>query len=171
MSQFVSAMRGVAIAALVGGVAWTCPATATADSNSAALAGMLSKGYNTSNCNAGALDQDDRGRGVLAGYECGNNPLPGGPAKAAFALFDNANDTAKGFKDLVSDLTLTPCAPGAQAPDVWHFKNSPDTPAGTVACGTGNGAVLLWTNDHNHMVGMVSGSDPKALYRWWLANG
>ena len=84
MSQFVSALRALAVAALVGGYAWTCPATATADSNSAALAGMLSKGYSTSNCNPGDLDQDDRRTGILAGYECGQNSLPGGPVKAMY---------------------------------------------------------------------------------------
>ena len=97
MSQFVSALRALAVAALVGGYAWMCPATATADSNSAALAGMLSKGYSTSNCNPSDPDQDDEAHGILASYECGQNSLPGGPVKAMYALFDNSSDTAKGF--------------------------------------------------------------------------
>jgi hypothetical protein len=166
MSQLVSAMRAVATAALVGGYAWTCPATATADSNSAALAGMLSKGYSASNC------KPDQVEGALAAYKCGQNTLPGGPVKAAYLLYGNPSDTAEGFKGLASDLTLAPCEPGASAPDSWHYQSSPDTPAGKVACGTsGDVAGVVWTNDQNHMAALVAGSDAKSLRQWWLANG
>jgi hypothetical protein len=165
MSQFVSAMRAVAIAALVGGYGWTCPATATADSSDT-LAGMLSKGYSTSNCKPDQVD------GALAAYQCGQNPLSGGPTRAAYVLYGNPTDTSEGFKGLSSDLTLTPCAPGASAPDTWHFQSSPDTPVGTVACGTsGSVAGVVWTNDQNHLAALVAGADAKSLYQWWLANG
>lgn len=170
MSRSVSILRGLATATLVGGCALSCPATATADSNSAALAGMLSKGYDTSNCQAGDLDQDDKAKGILAAYECGQNSATDGPAKAAYVLFDSASDTAKGFEELTGDFTATPCA--ADAPDTWHYQSSPDTPAGKVACGKGaksNG--VIWTNDKNHMVGAISGSDVKSLYQWWLKVG
>lgn len=170
MSKFVSALPAVAAAALVGGSAWISPATATADPNSSALAGMLSKGYSTSNCQPGDLDQDDRSKGILAGYECQQNTLSGGPTKGAYVLFDNPSDTSKGFQELKGDLSVVPCA--SDDPDTWHYTSSPDTPAGKVACGTGNkGSGVIWTNDKNHMVGAVLGSDIKSLYQWWLTNG
>lgn len=172
MFQFVSALRAVSVAALVGGYAWTCPATATADPNSDALVGMLSKGYSTSNCNLGNLDQKDNERGILAGYECGQNSLAGGPSKGFYVLFDNPSDAAKGFQELSSNLNMAPCTPGASTPDTWHYQSSPGTPAGKVACGRGdNGPGLTWTNDQNHMVGAITGSDVQSLYQWWLANG
>jgi len=165
MSQFVSAMRAVAVAALVGGYAWTCPATATADSNSAALAKMLSKGYSTSNCKP--ITAGD----ALAAYDCGKNSLPGGPTEGEYFLFDNSNDTSAAFQRGIHDLTLTPCAPGASAPDTWHGDNSGT--GGQVGCGTGddNQPVMVWTNDANYMVAVVGGSDAKSLSQWWQTNG
>jgi hypothetical protein len=172
MAKFVSVAPALAAVALVGGYAWTCPATATADPNSTALAGMLSKGYSTSNCHLGDLDQDDRSKGILAGYDCGQNSLSGGPTKAAYVLFDNSSDTSSGFQELSGDLTnrQVPCA--SDDPDTWHYDSSPNTTAGKVFCGAGSkGSGVIWTNDQNHMVGAVFGSDISSLYRWWLTNG
>jgi hypothetical protein len=100
------------------------------------------------------------------------NSLPGGPIKGFYVLFDNSADAAKGFGELSGDLTMAPCTPGASTPDTWHNQSSPDTPAGKVACGSGaTGPGLTWTNDQNHMVGAITGSDVMSLYQWWLANG
>jgi hypothetical protein len=166
MSEFTSAMRAaVATAALIGGYAWTCPATATADSNSAALAKMLSKGYTTSNCTPNS------GSGGLVAFKCGQNPLPGGPMEGEYTLYGNSSDTAAGFRGGVSTLTVAPCASGDPAPGTWHYDSSPNTSAGQVACGTiGIVAMVVWTNDQNHMLGMVGGSDPASLYQWWQAD-
>jgi serine/threonine kinase PknH len=166
MSQLVSAMRAVATAALVGGCAWVCPATAAADPHGDALAGMLSKGYNPANCRL------DPNGGGLAAYKCGQNPLPNGPESAGYILFGNAADTSGGFNGAVSTLAMTPCSSGDPTPDTWHYDNSPNTPAGAAACGTvKNGAMVIWTNDQNHMVGMVGGTDQASLYQWWKSNG
>jgi serine/threonine kinase PknH len=179
MSQFTSAMRAAAaVAALIGGYAWTCPATATADSNSATLAGMLAKGYSTSNCKAVAPDQDDQANGVLAGYECEQNSMPGGPSKGVYSLFDNSKDTSSGFKLAISQGiqsnggTPAPCVSGGQAPDTWNRSDSPDTPAGQIVCAGGSGgALLIWSNEAKHMVAMIAGADLTSLYQWWSANG
>jgi len=61
MSQLVAAMRVVATAALAGGYAWTGLATAAADANIDALAGMLSKRYYPANCTV-----DSKGGGLAA---------------------------------------------------------------------------------------------------------
>src|ERR1700761_2109811 len=165
MSQLVSAMRVGAATALVGGYAWIGLATAAADTNSDALAGMLSKGYNPANCSL-----DPKGGG-LAAYKCGQNPLANGPASAEYILFGNSADTSGGFNGGVGDLAMTPCSSGDPMPDTWHYTNSPNTPAGAVACGTtNNAAMVIWTNDKNHMVGIVGGTDQAALYQWWKAN-
>jgi hypothetical protein len=170
MSEFVSALRAVAIAALVGGYAWTCPATASADSNSAALAGMLSKGYSTSNCKS--IDERDpelQSRGILANYDCGSNPLPGGPTKAVYMLFDTSNETANWFTKFTSTLTAIPCA--SDDPHSWHKPNSPDSTGGKLACGGGSTVAFVWTNDQNRMGAILIGADAKSLYQWWRTNG
>jgi hypothetical protein len=169
MSQFVSAMRAVATGALVAGYAWIGPATAAADPNSDALAKMLSQGYTTSNCTT-----TQGTSGVLAVYQCGQNPLPNGPTKAVYFLFDNAGDTSAGFQGAIADLAVTPCKSGDPAPDTWSFDNSSNSTAGQVACGTGktdHKPGLVWTNDQNHMVGGITGSDVASLYQWWQTNG
>jgi hypothetical protein len=166
MSQLVSAVRFVTAAALVGGYAWIGSATAAADSNSDALAGMLSQGYNPSNCTL------DSSGGGLAAFKCGQNPLAGGPISAEYILFGNSADTSGGFQGGTSKLAMIPCSSGDPAPDTWHYTNSPNTPAGAVACGTSNdAAMVIWTNDANHMVGIVGGTDQNSLYKWWKANG
>ena len=166
MSQFVSAMRAVATGALIGGYAWISPATAAADPNSAALAGMLSQGYTASNCTPDSVS------GGLAALKCGQNTLPNGPASAEYILYGNSDDTSAGFQGGISKLTVTPCKSGDPAPDTWHFDSSPNTSAGEVACGkNGNAAMVVWTNDQNHMVGIVGGSDQASLYKWWQTDG
>ena len=166
MSQFVKAMRAIATTALVGGYGWIGVATAAADAHSDALAGMLSKGYNPANCTV-----DSKGGG-LAAYKCGQNPLANGPASAEYILYGNSADTSGGFNGGVGTLAMTPCSSGDPMPDTWHFKSSPNTSAGAVACGTSNGAAMvIWTNDQNHMVGMIGGTDQDALYQWWETNG
>jgi serine/threonine kinase PknH len=166
MSPFISGMRAVAIAALVGGYAWMCPATAIADSNSDALLGMLSKGYSPSNC------KTDQVAGALAALKCGRNSLPNGPASAEYILYGNSNDVSAGFQGGSSTLALAACKPGDPSPDTWHYDSSPDTAAGQVACGTNdNVPEVVWTNYKNHMVGIIGGSDASSLYKWWEDNG
>jgi serine/threonine kinase PknH len=168
MSLFIRGARAVATAALVGGYAWMCPATAAADPNSDALAGMLSQGYNTSNCTPDTVS------GGLAAYKCGLNPMPNGPTRAAYILYSNSDDTAAGFRGASGTVTLTPCKPGDPSPDAWNYNNSPNTSAGQIACGTAsedNVAMVVWTNDANHMVGIVGGGDQAGLYKWWQAYG
>lgn len=166
MSRSASILRGLATAALVSGCAWMCPAIATADSNSATLAGLLSKGYSASNC------KTDQVEGALAAYKCGQNASSVGPVRAIYLLYGSSSDTAEGFKGLASDLSLVSCGSGAPTTDTWHYESSPDTPAGNVACGTSdNVAGVVWTNDKNHMAALVAGSDVKSLYQWWKSNG
>jgi hypothetical protein len=161
MPRFIGAARTVAIAALVGGYALTCPATATADPNSDTLANMLSKGYSTSNCKShDETDPELQSRGILANYECGQNPLPGGPVKAAYFLFDNSNDAANWFAKFTSTMTTTPCA--SDDPHTWA--------AGKLACGGSQTVAYAWTNDQTHMGALLFGADAKSLYQWWLAN-
>ena len=172
MSQSVGATRAAAAAALVVGCAWTCPATATADSNSDALAKMLSKGYTTSNCKShDPTDPELQSRGILAAYDCGS--LPDGPAKAVYMLFDSSNDAADWFAKLTSTWTVTPCS--SDDPHSWHKPNSPDSTAGKLACGNGkvggSPVAFAWTNDQNHMGALLIGADSKSLYQWWLRNG
>jgi hypothetical protein len=169
MSQFVSATRAVAATAvLVGGYAWVGTATAAADANSDALAKMLSQGYTTSNCSPSQLS------GALAAYQCGQNPLPNGPTKGMYMLFGNSSDTSSGFQGASSDFNVAPCQSGDPAPDTWNFDNSPNTTAGQIACGTGktnNLPGLVWTNDQNHMVAALVGTNAASLYQWWQTNG
>jgi hypothetical protein len=164
MSQFKSATRAVALAALVSGYGWMCPATATADSNSAALAKLLSKGYDTSNCTAKTVSD------ALAEFECGQNSMSGGPTTALYVLYDDPSGAAGGFKELASTLSLVPCASGATVPQTWNDDSS----SGKVECGTKSGAAgVVWTNDQNNMAALVASpaSDAKSLYQWWVHNG
>jgi hypothetical protein len=166
MSYFVNAARAAAGASLVCGFAWLGPATATADTNSETLAGLLSKGYSTSNCNVEQVE------GTLAAYKCGKNTDSGGPLSAEYLLYGSSGDTANAFKGGTSALVLASCSSGQPAAaTTWHYKSSPDTPAGQVACGTSdNVPEVVWTNDQKHMFAVVAASDT-SLYQWWAANG
>src|ERR1700761_1301323 len=128
MSPFVTGMRAVATAALVGGYAWMAPATAAPDPNTTALAGMLSQGYTTSNC------KPDTGSGGLAALKCGQNSMPNGPVSAEYILYGNSKDTTAGFQGGTSSMTLSPCQSGDPAPDTWSSDNSNNTTAGQIAC-------------------------------------
>ena len=168
MSYFVNAARAVAAGSLVGGFAWMGPATATADPNSDALAGMLSKGYSTSNCTPAKV----KDAVTLARYKCGKNSDPSGPLSAEYLLYGNTSDTSNAFKGAISTLALTACSSGQPAPTTWHYQTTPDTPAGQVACGTGdNVPEVIWTNDQKHMLGITAGSDIASLHQWWVTNG
>lgn len=167
MFKFMSVAPAVASAALVCGYAWVDPAIAAADPGSSSLAGMMSKGYTTSNCTPNQVP------GAVAAYKCGQNPLPNGPLSGVFMLFSDSATTNAGFKGGTSNLTQIPCESGdSPAPDSWHYDSSPNTPAGQVVCVTdSNVPMVIWTNDQNHMVGIVGGSEVNSLYKWWLTNG
>jgi hypothetical protein len=169
MSYFVNAARTVAAASLVGGFACLGPATATADPSDA-LAGMLSKGYSPSNCE---LYQPGRS-GELAEYECANNADPSGPGRAVYWLFANTSGPADAFEVVNSTVVLTACPNNGPSPTTWHYDNTPDTPAGQLACAKTYGAPeVVWTQNENHMAAFILGghwSDVAPLYQWWTTN-
>jgi hypothetical protein len=162
MSYFVNAARTAGAASLVGGFACLGPATATADPNSDALAGMLSKGYSTSNC------KPDQIAGALAGYSCGNNPDPSGPRGANYYLYANTSGTADAFKSATSTLALTACPDNGPSPTTWQ--------AGQLACGKSKDfpvPMVVWTQNEKRMNAFIlggHGSDVAPLYQWWQTN-
>lgn len=166
MSHLTIALRAATAAALVSSSVCLGTATAAADPTDT-LAGLLSKGYNTSNCSSQSPPS-----GVSAVLQCGQNSDPSGPVFAKYLLFNNASDLASSFTNSIGSDTLTNCG-DAKSPTVWHQGSSTDS-AGQVACGTYQGqAEVIWTTDAKTVMSLIRGSngDTAALYQWWRANG
>ncbi len=175
MSHRTNAWRLTATAALVGIIAVTGSAAATADpagtgnrSDINTLAASLSKGYGLNNCTAENITG-----GELAALTCGQSPDPSGPVQAKYLLFSNGDEMAGSFKTSIGEDVLTGCGDSVQSPTAWH-QGSSSTNAGRVACGTyQNAAEIIWTNDAKNVLSYIRGSntDANALYQWWRPNG
>ncbi|QLL08103.1 serine/threonine protein kinase [Mycobacterium vicinigordonae] len=172
MTHRAIALRGFSAAALVSGFGCFGAASASADPTDA-FAGVLSKGYNSSNCSAQAVSEvQSVFPTVQSILLCGQNSDSSGPSGAKYFLFPNSSDMSSAFTKLVGGDTLTNCG-DAKSPTTWHQGSSNDS-AGQVACGTDDGkAEVIWTVDAKNVLAFVraSNGDTAALYKWWQANG
>jgi hypothetical protein len=133
------------------------------------LATSLSKGYGLNNCQPVAADKLTGL--VLAELECGQSPDPSGPASAIYRLLPHADALASDFKNMIQDMSMTPCSPDStQSPGTWQQGQA----GGQRACGTQKDvATIIWTTDGKNVLAAVrsSNTDMNALHQWWLSNG
>jgi serine/threonine protein kinase len=148
----------------------TAPRTTDAGDPSgfdAQLMALIPAGYPTSVCEKAVPPAP----GALATVDCRQSTQPGGPAAARYSIFANKNDLDQQFDGSIKeDEELLRC-PGADldSPTTWHYKSTPDTVAGSIACGTYQGnADIVWTQDDDLLLADVQSGNMDDLHNWWL---
>jgi serine/threonine-protein kinase len=133
----------------------------------AQLMALISPGYPTSVCEKAIPPAP----GALATVDCRKSAQPGGPAAARYSIFANAETLAQQFDSSIKENDELQRCPGADgdSPITWHYQASPDTVAGSIACGTYQGnADIVWTQDADLLMADVQSDDMDALHDWWL---
>ena len=167
-----SMIRVFSVAAAVAAVAVGTAPSAGADPYDQ-LRGLLPAGYGSDSCKP--AQPDFLGEGALAGLNCRDNSLPGGPTYALYELFANPNALANQFQNDVSARHPhpIPCPGGQPSPGSWHDNSTPDKTAGSILCGRlegGPDVAVEWTNESKLLLALASGPDVANLYYWWTAN-
>jgi len=146
------------------------PATSAPSDAEARLLSLLPPGYVAGTCTPVTPDSDSIWTPAVALVTCGPNTQPGGPSKATYGLFPNAATLKKAFKDDIANVSLVNCPGEGASPVNWHYDQTPNDMAGTIACGTyNNHPNVIWTNDEKLMLSDVAG-DPASveeLHTWW----
>ncbi|MBJ7341790.1 MAG: serine/threonine protein kinase, partial [Mycolicibacterium sp.] len=109
--------------------------------------------------------------GALATVDCRQSAQPGGPMAARYSIFANKDNLAQQFQSSIQENAELLRCPGADAdsPITWHYKATPDTVAGSIACGTYQGnADVVWTQDDDLLLADVQSSNMDDLHNWWL---
>jgi hypothetical protein len=167
MSLHGGAARMVAVAACSGAVLITSIANGAA-APTGTLMGSLPPGYSSANCQEATAPD-----GFVEKVTCGQNSDPAGPASAIFWLLPNTDGLAAAFQGAGTGMTVASSCPGGQvSPGTWHYKSSPDQPAGQVECGTTNSdgtevAMVVWTDNAKLRAALIGGTDMASLYQWW----
>jgi serine/threonine-protein kinase len=109
--------------------------------------------------------------GALATVDCRQSTQPGGPAAARYSIFANKDTLDQQFDSSIKEdeeLLRCPAADG-DSPTTWHYKSTPDTVAGSIACGTYQGnADIVWTQDDDLLLADVQSGNMDDLHNWWL---
>lgn len=141
-----------------------------AENYDAQLMALLSGGHDSSNCKPISTPAG----GALATVDCGPATTPGGPLSTRYSLFADQAALEAGFDGAVEvNSELLQC-PGSNidSPTTWHFTETPDEIAGSIACGTYNNRPdLVWTNDAGLLLVDAQGPDLEELHEWWLQYG
>jgi serine/threonine kinase PknH len=155
--------------------ATSTPATTTpAGDPQSKLLSLLPTGYPTGTCTPTTPKTDSIWVNALAMVDCDQNTSPGGPSRAVYGLFANADVLKKAFDDDVSAVQLMNCPDGGPSPDSWHYDKTPTVIAGMIACGTyKNHPNLIWSNHTKLVLSDVFGDPPtiEDLHTWWAKYG
>jgi serine/threonine-protein kinase len=133
----------------------------------AQLMALIPPGYPTSVCGKAVPPAP----GALATVDCRKSTQPGGPAAARYSIFTSTAALAEQFDSSIKENEELLRCPGADAdsPITWHYQASPDTVAGSIACGTYQGnADIVWTQDDDLLLADVQSDDMDDLHNWWL---
>jgi serine/threonine kinase PknH len=136
----------------------------------ARLLSLLPSGYLPGACTPATPDEGSIWAGAVAMVSCGQNTQQGGPTRATYGLFPTLDTMKQAFTDDIAKLSLVHCPGEKKAPNGWHYDETPDVIAGTIACGTYNDhGNVIWTFDKKLMLGDVAGDPPGVadLYTWW----
>jgi serine/threonine kinase PknH len=147
------------------------PATTTpAGDPQSKLLSVLPAGYPTGTCTPTTPKTDSIWVNAVAMVDCDQNTSPGGPSRAVYGLFANADVLKKAFDDDVSAVQLMNCPDGGPSPDSWHYDKTPTVVAGMIACGTyKDHPNLIWSNQSKLVLSDVFGDPPTIdeLHTWW----
>ncbi|OMC46159.1 serine/threonine-protein kinase [Mycobacterium sp. IS-1264] len=138
------------------------------------LLSQLPAGYASGTCTPTTPKPNSVWVNAVAMVDCGQNTNPGGPSRAVYGLFANADVLKKAFNDDIAAGQLMNCPGGGPSPDSWHYDKSPTVTAGMVACATyKDHPNVVWTNDAKLMLCDVFGDPPtiEDLHGWWEKYG
>ncbi|OBI19499.1 serine/threonine protein kinase, partial [Mycobacterium sp. E2462] len=151
------------------------PVTAAApNADQARLLSLLPPGYLAGTCTPATPESGSIWVHAVAMVTCGPNSQPGGPSHATYGLFATPDRLQRAFTDDIANVSLVDCPGEGRSPVSWHYDQTPNDPAGLIACGHYNDHPnVVWTNDEKLMLNDVSG-DPATvtdLHTWWDAYG
>jgi serine/threonine kinase PknH len=140
------------------------------------LQSLIPKGYPMGTCKATTPSENSIWLDSVAMVKCGQNTSQGGPVKAIYGLFPNTAALKKAFDADIgaANVQLMNCPGEGSSPDGWHYKNSPNTTAGMIACATYKDQPnVIWSNESKLMLADVFGNPVtiEELHTWWGKNG
>lgn len=135
---------------------------------------LLPAGYPRGACTAAAPKSNSIWVNAVAMVDCNQNANQGGPSRAVYGLFANADALKKAFDDDIAAVQLMNCPGAGGSPDGWHHDSSPTVTAGMIACGTyQNHPNVIWSNEAKLLLCDVYGDPPSLedLHTWWTNYG
>jgi serine/threonine-protein kinase len=154
-------------AAALTAAAMGAAATASADPLADLLA-LVPEGYGPGGCQP----VTDIPANALTGVDCQNRVFPGGgPAPARYLIYGDPGALENAFAGFVNNKDAFQPLPCPDTGSIGGSKwGEPDTPAGSIACGTINGqAAVVWTKDSGPYLGAALANDLNPLRGWWVA--
>ncbi|OJZ62599.1 serine/threonine protein kinase, partial [Mycobacterium paraffinicum] len=152
----------------------TTTTTTRASNPQSKLLSVLPAGYPNGACTPATPKANSIWVNALAMVDCDQNTNQGGPSRAVYGLFANADLLKKAFNDDVAAVQLLNCPGAGPSPDGWHHDSTPTVTAGSIACGTyKNHPNIIWTNDAKLLLCDVYGDPPSLedLHTWWTNYG
>jgi serine/threonine-protein kinase len=147
--------------------------TPTSDAQSRLLS-TLPAGYPNGTCVPTTPKPNSIWANTLAMVDCGQNTDQGGPSRAVYGLFANADVLSTAFNDDIhtNGVQLMNCPGSGPSPDTWHHNKTPTVNVGMIACATYNNHTnLIWSNQAKLVLSDVFGDPPAIadLYKWWTS--
>jgi serine/threonine-protein kinase len=135
------------------------------------LLSLLPAGYASGVCTPTTPKPNSIWVNALAMLDCGQNQNQGGPARAVYGLFADADTLNKAFTDDIgaNGLQLMNCPGEGPSPDSWHYDKDPTVTAGQIACATyQNHPNVIWSNTAKLTLSDVFGDGSiDDLHTWW----
>jgi hypothetical protein len=166
------ALSMTAVCVIACGFASAAPADAEPPGNTATpanlqkLYGLVSNGFGPDNCQT---PEEQLADNQLAALDCEVNQETDVLFSATYVLYGDVTALRSGFSDAIAQYDLVTCPGLAPSPTKWHYDDSPDQSAGSLACGTRGGfSEMAWTDDTELMLATAqSFDDVPPLYQWW----
>jgi serine/threonine-protein kinase len=135
------------------------------------LLSLLPSGYPSGECTPTTPKPNSIWVNALTMLDCGQNTSQGGPARAVYGLFADADTLNKAFNDDIAanGLQLMNCPGEGPSPDGWHYDKNPTVNAGQIACATyKNHPNVIWSNTAKLTLSDVFGAGSiDDLHTWW----
>lgn len=143
------------------------PQRQASELDSRRLMALLPAGYPPGVCREAAPPP-----GALSMFECGANA--DAPATTArYTLFADAPSLAAAMDQLIKGIAVQICPGNYASPGPWRKTATPQIVAGTLVCGTTQGAapVVGWTLDRAMLLAAIQAEPGRSgldqLYTWW----
>jgi serine/threonine protein kinase len=135
------------------------------------LLNLLPSGYASGVCTPTTPKPNSIWVNALAMLDCGENTKQGGPTRAVYGLFADADTLNKAFTDDIgaNGLQLMNCPGEGPSPDGWHYDKNPTATVGQIACATyKDHPNVIWSNTTKLTLSDVFGDGSiDDLHTWW----